>query len=104
MNIYLIGIILLGISVLINVIVIGWLSSKNKEINGLNDYVDELGKKLNSVVTTENQKTKVRDKYNEIENDINNGNNIDNGVMPINATRKTGSYKNRSRKSNTPNS
>lgn len=104
MNIYLIGIILLGISVLINVIVIKMLSKSKKENNRLSIEVDNLEQSVNTIVTTENEKTKVREKYNEIENDIINGNNVDNGVMPINSTKKSGSYKNRSRKSDTSNS
>ncbi len=104
MNIYLIGLILLGISVLINVIVIGWLSDSKKDVEILNKKIINLVKSKQKIMDTENKKKEVRTKYNEIENDINNGNNIDNGVMPINATRKTGSYKNRSRKSNTSNS
>ncbi len=92
------------ISILINMITIWMYLELKKDKKLLVKEVIALKEIKSEVAEVENKKTKIRNEQNEKENDIINSNNFDNGVMPINATKKSGSYRDRSRKSNTSNS
>ena len=76
---------------------------KKIEIKDLNLELDSLMDVMDKASTVENKKTEIRNKQSEKESDILNNDNFNNGVMPINATKKNGSYRDRGRKSNSSN-
>lgn len=99
---YMIGIIII-LAVVCFFLIKGNIAQKkeNKKLLDVISCWEALSKKTAEV---ENEKTDIRNEYEEKENDIINSTNFDNGVMPINATKKSGSYRDRGGKVNTSNS
>ena len=80
------------------------LYRSTKKNRKLDQEIETLMNMKGIVAKVENEKTDIRTKQNEKENDIIDNPKFDNGVMPINATKKSGSYRDRGGKGGTSNS